>query len=110
MPDGTPPVLPADPTAADAKSYHVKLAWKAATDDRGVASYHVYRGTDAEVTEALKGYVYFKDDARFGGWEAYLQRSDDFVRFCCHKHIAEMLAARGGSRKTRVVWRWPDNR
>ena len=70
----------------------------------------IYRGTDAEVTEALKGYVYFKDDARFGGWEAYLQRSDDFVRFCCHEHIAEMLAARGGSRKTRVVWRWPNNR
>ena len=70
----------------------------------------IYRGTDPEVTDALKGYVYYREDARFGGWEAYLQRSDDFIRFCCHKHIAEMLAARGGSRKTRVVWRWPDNR
>lgn len=68
----------------------------------------IYSGTDPDVTEALKSYVYFRDDARFGGWESYLQRSDDFIRFCCHKHIAEMLSARGGSRKTRVVWRWPE--
>lgn len=70
----------------------------------------IYRGTDPEVTEALKGYVYFRDDARFGGWRSYLQRSDDFTRFCCHMHISEMLSARGGSRKTRVLWRWPDSR
>jgi hypothetical protein len=70
----------------------------------------IYRGTDPELTEALKSYVYYRDDARFGGWQSYLQRSDDFVRFCCHKHIAEMLAARGGSRKTRLVFRWPDSR
>lgn len=70
----------------------------------------LYRGTDPEVTEALKGYVYHRDDARFGGWEAYLQRSDDFVRFCCHMHISEMLSARGGSRKTRVLWRWSESR
>ena len=71
---------------------------------------HIYRGTDSDVTEALKSYVYFRDDARFGGWQAYLQRSDDFVRFCCHMHISEMLSARGGSRKTRVLWRWPESR
>jgi hypothetical protein len=70
----------------------------------------IYRGTDSDVTEALKSYVYFRDDARFGGWQAYLQRSDDFVRFCCHMHISEMLSARGGSRKTRVLWRWPESR
>ncbi len=70
----------------------------------------IYRGTDPDITEALKGYVYFREDARRGGWQSYLQRSDDFVRFCCHKHISEMLAARGGSRKTRVVWRWPNSR
>jgi len=70
----------------------------------------IYRGTDPDVTQALKGYVYFRDDARWGGWESYLQRSEDFVRFCCHMHISEMLAARGGARKTRVVWRWPESR
>ena len=58
-------------------------------------------------TEALASYYYFRDDARFGGWQAYLQRSNDFVRFCCHMHISEMLSARGGAGETRVVWRWP---
>ena len=70
----------------------------------------IYLGNDPRVTQALQSYVYFRDDARFGGWEAYLQRSDDFIRFCCHLHISEMLSARGGSRKTRVVWRWSDGR
>jgi hypothetical protein len=70
----------------------------------------IYRGNDPELTQPLKSYVYSRDDARFGGWEAYLQRSDDFVRFCCHMHISEMLSARGGSDETRVLWRWPDSR
>jgi hypothetical protein len=70
----------------------------------------IYRGNDADVTEALEGYVYFRDDLRFGGWKSYLARSDDFIRFCCHMHICEMLSARGGSRKTDVVYRWPERR
>ena len=61
----------------------------------------------SEFTEALASYYYFRDDARFGGWQSYLQRSDDFIRFCCHMHIWEMLTARGGAGETRVVWRWP---
>ncbi|MBA3480256.1 MAG: hypothetical protein H0T51_00440 [Pirellulales bacterium] len=70
----------------------------------------IYRGNDADVTDALEGYVSFRDDHRFGGWRSYLARNDDFVRFCCHMHICEMLSARGGSRKTDVVYRWPDSR
>ena len=31
-----------------------------------------YNGHDADVTEALSTYVYFRDDARMGGWQAYL--------------------------------------
>jgi hypothetical protein len=69
-----------------------------------------YNGHDSDVTEALSTYVYFRDDARFGGWQSYLQRSDDFIRFCCYLHITEMLTARGGAGETRVVWRWPTNR
>lgn len=65
----------------------------------------LYRGNDARVTEALQTYVYFRDEARFGGWQSYLQRSDDFIRFCCHLHLAEMLTARGGAGKSRVVIR-----
>jgi len=70
----------------------------------------LYHGNDAQFTEQLANYYYFRDDARFGGWQSYLQRSDDFIRFCCHLHITELLAARGGAGKTRVVWRWPIGR
>lgn len=70
----------------------------------------VYHGSDADFTAKLEKYYYFRDDARFGGWQSYLQRSDDFARFCCHLHITEMLAARGGAGKPRVVYRWPISR
>jgi hypothetical protein len=70
----------------------------------------IYHGDDAYVTQALEGYVSFRDDHRLAGWKSYLSRSDDYVRFCCHMHICEMLSARGGARETGVVFRWPDSR
>jgi hypothetical protein len=70
----------------------------------------LYQGNDSEFTEALASYVNFRDEARFGGWQDYLKRSDDFIRFCCHMHISEMLSARGGAGETRVVWQWPESR
>lgn len=70
----------------------------------------IYRGNDSDFTEALASYYHFRDDARFGGWQNYLGRSDDFIRFCCHLHISEMLSARGGAGETRVVWQWSDCR
>lgn len=69
-----------------------------------------YNGHDEQFTKALASYYDFRDDARFGGWQSYLQRSDDFIRFCCHLHLWEMLSARGGAGETRVVWRWPSVR
>jgi hypothetical protein len=77
-------------------------------NDRPVMQHtHTYNGNDSEFTEALANYYFFRDDARFGGWQTYLERSDDFIRFCCHGHVGEMLSARGGAGQTRVVWRWP---
>ncbi|RIK74146.1 MAG: hypothetical protein DCC68_23610 [Planctomycetota bacterium] len=70
----------------------------------------VYYGNNAQFTAALQNYYHTRDEARFGGWQSYLQRSDDFIRFCCHLHIAEMLTARGGAGETRVVRRWSDDR
>lgn len=70
----------------------------------------LYHGNDAEFTKRLANYFYFRDEARSSNWQAYLQRSEDFIRFCCHLHITELLAARGGAGKTRVVWRWPIGR
>ena len=69
-----------------------------------------YNGHDIEFTEALASYYHFRDDARFGGWQDYMLRSDDFIRFCAHMHIWEMLTSRGGVGETRVVWRWPSIR
>jgi hypothetical protein len=69
-----------------------------------------YNGHDLHFTQLLKEYAWFQNDARFGGWQSYLQRSDDFIRFCCHLHISEMLTARGGAGQTQVVWRWPKSR
>jgi hypothetical protein len=80
------------------------------TDGPVMTHTKIYHGNDGEFTEALASYYHFRDDARFGGWQNYLERSDDFIRFCCHMHIAEMLSARGGASETRVVWSWPDSR
>ncbi len=65
----------------------------------------IYRADDRTLIETLKNYYYLRDDDRGGGWQSYLRRSDDFIRFCCHMHITEMLTARGGGGQTRVVWR-----
>lgn len=83
-----------------------------ATPNPGPVMTHtrVFRGNDPEFTTALASYVDFRDDARFGGWQSYLTRSDDFIRFCCHQHLVEMLSARGGGDETRVVRRWSDGR
>ncbi len=84
----------------------------ACTPSNKPVMYHVqtYDGHDGDFTTALETYVYFRNDGRPGDWRSYLERSDDFIRFCCHAHIAEMLTARGGAGETRVVWRWPDDR
>lgn len=65
----------------------------------------VFMGDDGDFTAALQSYANQRNDARFGGWQTYLERSDDFVRFCCRMHIWEMLTARGGAGKSQVVWR-----
>lgn len=70
----------------------------------------IYHGEDGDFTQRLASYFYFRDDARFGGFDGYLQRPDDFVRFCCHLHVTETLAARGGAGESRVVYRWPISR
>jgi hypothetical protein len=70
----------------------------------------IYHGQDAQVTELLENYYFFRDDARFGGWHGYLQRPDDYLRFCCRVHVTETLAARGGAGEGRVVYRWPIGR
>jgi hypothetical protein len=69
-----------------------------------------YNGNDEDFTQSLQEYYYFRDDARFGGWQSYLQRSEDFIRFCCHRHIVETLSSRGGQLESRMNLRWPISR
>lgn len=69
-----------------------------------------YNGNDEDFTNALQEYFYFRDDARFGGWQSYLQRSEDFIRFCCHLHVVETLGSRGGQLESRLNLRWPTYR
>jgi hypothetical protein len=69
-----------------------------------------YNGNDEDFTQSLQEYYYFRDDARFGGWQSYLQRSEDFIRFCCHRHIVETLSSRGGQLESRMNLRWPVGR
>ena len=70
----------------------------------------LYRGDDTYFTNRLADYVETGDDARPGGWQGYLKRSDDFVHFCCHLHITEMLESRGGSEQSDLILRWPFSR
>lgn len=70
----------------------------------------IYHGDDPDFTERLADYVYAMDDGRLGGWQSYLTRSDDFIRFCCRLHITEMLEMRGGRDKSDLILRWPISR
>ena len=75
-----------------------------------ISHMRTYNGNDEDFTHALGEYYYYRDDARFGGWQSYLQRSEDFIRFCCYQHIVETLESRGGSLESRLILRWPVNR
>ncbi len=80
------------------------------TDEPVLRHTSVYNGHDNDVVEALKSYTSFQKDDRPGEWHAYLQRSHDFIRFCCRMHLYEMLTARGGADQTRVVFRMRPSR
>ncbi|MGY8767393.1 MAG: hypothetical protein ACKVH8_03020 [Pirellulales bacterium] len=69
-----------------------------------------YNENNSDFTEAAQQYVYHLDDSRIGGWQGFLDRSDDFIRFCCYQHITEMLSMRGGAGKSRVALRWVESR
>lgn len=69
-----------------------------------------YDAADDDVLAKLQVYDSWQPEARPGGWKGRLKRSEDFTRFCCHMHIAEMLAARGGVDRSSLVFRVPGGR
>lgn len=70
----------------------------------------MYQGDDPYFTDRLSDHVESGDDARPGGWQGYLRRSEDFIHFCCHLHITEMLESRGGRDQSDLILRWPLSR
>jgi hypothetical protein len=54
-----------------------------------------FDGGDDDVAEMLKAFYHIRRDMRSGNWEAYLHRSDDFLRFTAHVMIVEMLSMHG---------------
>ncbi|MFI4875731.1 MAG: hypothetical protein ACIALR_10355 [Blastopirellula sp. JB062] len=69
-----------------------------------------YDENDSDFTTLAEAHYEFLDDARIGGWQGYLDRSEDFIRFCCYTHITEMLSLRGGAGKSKVALRWQESR
>ena len=94
IPDGPSPQRPAARITHEPVLTHTRL----------------YRGDDPYFTSRLADHVETGDDARPGGWQGYLSRSDDFIRFCCHLHITEMLESRGGRDQSDLILRWPLSR
>jgi len=63
----------------------------------------LFDGADPKLTARLRDYVELHGDLRAGGWEAYLHRSEDFIRFTAHLMVVEMLQLHGGEAQRRVV-------
>ncbi len=63
----------------------------------------IFDGADGELVAALRDYVELNGDLRSGGWEEYLHRSEDYIRFCSYRMILEMLSLHGGEGKHRLV-------
>ena len=63
----------------------------------------IFDGADGELVAALRDYVELNGDLRSGGWEEYLHRSEDFIRFTSYRMILEMLSLHGGEGKHRLI-------
>lgn len=99
-----------DPTGFIPDPPSIAASAVVANHDAILSHTRIYRGDDAYLTNRLADYVETADDARPSGWQGYLRRSDDFVRFCCHLHITEMLESRGGRGQSDLIVRWPVSR
>lgn len=65
----------------------------------------MFDGADPKLTARLRDFVELSGDLRAGGWESYLYRSEDFIRFTAHVMIVEMLQMHGGEARKRVVFK-----
>ncbi|GIX04027.1 MAG: hypothetical protein KatS3mg113_1033 [Planctomycetaceae bacterium] len=94
------PVLRAQ-SASSSSGTPASWAWN---PEQPFMSYtRLFDGADPKIAARLRDYVELSGDLRAGGWEAYLHRSDDFIRFTAHLMIVEMLQLHGGESQRRLV-------
>ena len=65
-----------------------------------------FDGADPRLTNELCLYLAWRSDRRSGDWEAHLQRSDDFIQFCSHLMVMEMLSQHGAPLATDTLPFW----
>ncbi len=65
----------------------------------------LFDGSDAALVANLRDYLEVSGDRRSGGWEAYLHRSEDFIRFTAHLMIVEMLTLHGGQAERQMIFK-----
>ncbi len=65
----------------------------------------IFDGVDADLLATMRDYVELSGNQRGGGWEAYLHRSEDFIRFTAHLMIVEMLTLHGGDARRQIVFK-----
>ena len=107
-PDVIPEELPTLPPPAPAISMTPGFQSQAGNPDFDprlpLMSYtRMFDGSDPQLTARLRDYVELSGDLRSGGWQGYLSRSEDFIRFTSHLMVVEMLQLHGGEAKRRVV-------
>jgi hypothetical protein len=74
---------------------------------RPLMSYtRLFDGSDAAVCAALRDWLELGADRRSGSWEAAMHRTDEFLRFCSHQMIVEMLTLHGGDAQRRIVFKF----
>jgi len=118
MPDSSQPILPPEtekkPSETPRYLEHPHLEAPGifsvpllkVDSSKPIMSYtRMFDGSDADLIATLRDYVAIGGDLRSGSWQAYLYRSEDFIRFTAHLMIVEMLSLHGGQSKRRVVFK-----
>ena len=107
--EGLPPNWP-DPSGFIPDAPRTTAPEAMPQDDPIITQIRSYNENDSEFAERAEHYFFFLDDARNGGWQGFLDRSNDFIRFCCYSHITEMLSLRGGAGESQLAIRWGKRR
>ncbi len=98
-----PQLLPQLPGAFQVPSGNPTMLQRELSMQPYMSYTRLFDGADAKFTAALRNYLELGGDQRSGGWTGHLHRSEDFIRFCMHRSILEMLQLHGGLTKRRFV-------